>query len=323
MIGKWNPNGRGIKAWQTHTAAHKFPQASMDVTWLISMLTTRPRMGIPTSIPSVVMPLLERQVFFEQWYHKVWCQGPLPSSSHLGKYCLVVEGAMADTARYMGPTTSVGHILHKLLVIFGTVVLFNVLMPNFYKVSQGSSDKVPSFATRLEGTLNQIQLQCPRRMMDLEAQQHLRDHLFHAVRKHIHGSVEYLYSTHCVSYSQLMVAAQKTETQDQVRLRAMVTTEPVEGMAELKQQIVQLMAALMPALTQAGWGNSHSSTLSSPQECGLGFGQSGGGSRLPMEHRGKAQRATVVSREIEDLVWGERVQPAAETPSLQCYRCQG
>ena len=150
-------------------------------------------------------------------------------------------------ARYMGSTTSIDYILHKLSVTFGTVALFNVLMQNFYKVSQGNNKKVPSFAMRLEGTLNQIQLQCPGRMMDLEAQQCLRDCLFDGVRKHMHDSIQYLYNTLGKSYSQLMIAAWKVEseneeTQDGVRMRAVVTT--VKGTAELKHQITQLMVAL-------------------------------------------------------------------------------
>ena len=134
-------------------------------------------------------------------------------------------------------------------VIFGTVALFNVLMQNFYKVSQSNNEKVPSFTMRLEGTLNQIHLQCPGRMTDLEAQQHLQDHLFHGMRKHICDSVWYLYSTHSMSYSQLKIPAQKVEckkeeTQDWARARTVVTTKPVKGMAKLKHQISQLMAAL-------------------------------------------------------------------------------
>ena len=69
-------------------------------------------------------------------------------------------------ARYMGLTTSVAYILKKLTIIFGTVVSFDVLMQNFYKVTQNNLEKVPSFSTRLEGTLNQIWLQCPGRIMD-------------------------------------------------------------------------------------------------------------------------------------------------------------
>ena len=58
----------------------------------------------------------------------------------------------------MGPTASVAHILWKLLVIFGMAASFDVLMQNFYTVMQGNNEKVPSFAMRLEGTLNQIRL---------------------------------------------------------------------------------------------------------------------------------------------------------------------
>ena len=69
-----------------------------------------------------------------------------------------LKRAVADMAQYMGPTASVSNILEKHLVIFGTVASFDVLMQNFYKIMQGNNEKVPSFTTRLEGTLNQIRL---------------------------------------------------------------------------------------------------------------------------------------------------------------------
>ena len=99
-------------------------------------------------------------------------------------------------------------------------------------MSQGNSEKVPSFATRLEGTLYQIQLQCSGRMSDLEAQQQLRDCLFHGIRQHISNSIQYLYNTPGVSYLQLMVAAQKDkgeneETQNYMRAKATGLTELV------------------------------------------------------------------------------------------------
>ena len=89
-----------------------------------------------------------------------------------------LKGAAVDMTRYIDPTTSVAHILQKLTVIFGTVVSFDVLMQNFYKVNQSNHKKVPFFATRLEGTLNKIRLQCPRRIMDQEVQQHLKTVFF-------------------------------------------------------------------------------------------------------------------------------------------------
>ena len=92
-------------------------------------------------------------------------------------------------AHYMGPTEIVAHILRKLLVIFGTVASFDILMQNFYKVMQGNNEKVPSFTMRLEGTLNQIRLQCPRRMTDLEIQQHLKDCLFNGIQNTMCDSI--------------------------------------------------------------------------------------------------------------------------------------
>ena len=65
------------------------------------------------------------------------------------------------------------------------VASFDVLIQNFYNVVQGNNEKVPSFAARLEGTLNQIKLQCPGRMTDLEVQQHLKDCLFHSLEAHM------------------------------------------------------------------------------------------------------------------------------------------
>ena len=72
-----------------------------------------------------------------------------------------LKGAVEDMVCYMGPTASVSEILEKLSVIFGMVASFDMLMQNFYKITQGGSEKVPSFVTRLEGTLNQIRIRCP------------------------------------------------------------------------------------------------------------------------------------------------------------------
>ena len=127
---------------------------------------------------------------FEQWYHGVQCVKNHYLESVVWKSIIrSLNWVVADMAWYMGPTTSVVHILQKLSVIFGIVASFDVWMQTFYKVTQGNNEKVPSFTMRLERTLNQIQLQYTRRRMDLEAQQHLKDFLFHGVHKHICNSV--------------------------------------------------------------------------------------------------------------------------------------
>ena len=123
--------------------------------------------------------------------------------------------------------------------------VFDVLMQHFYKVIQSNHEKVPSFAMRLDGTLNQIRLQYTGRITDQEVKQHLKDHLFHGVHKHIGDSIRYLYSNPGTTYSQLMIVACKAESKneeahDKVRARSAMTTEPVEGTTELGNQIAKL-----------------------------------------------------------------------------------
>ena len=156
------------------------------------MLAARLRLDAPriNTISGDATPW-KTEVSFEQWYHEVQCvKDHYPEAVIWERIIFSLKGAAVDKARYMGPTTSIAHILQKLLIIFGTVASFDVLMQNFYKVTKGNNEKVPSFLMQLEETLNRIHLQCPGRMTDLEAQQHLKDHLFHGICKHICDSVQ-------------------------------------------------------------------------------------------------------------------------------------
>ena len=115
------------------------------------------------------------EVSYKQWSHEVQCiKDHYPESVVRESIMQSLKGAVADMAHYMGPTAGVSKILEKLLVIFGTVTSFDVLMQNFYKISQGN-ENVPSFATRLEGTLNQIRIKCPSRIANHEVPGHLKD----------------------------------------------------------------------------------------------------------------------------------------------------
>ena len=126
---------------------------------------------------------------------------------------------------------------------------------------------------RLEGTLNQIRLKCPGWIANHEASWHLKDWLFHGVCKHIRDSIRYLYSNPKTTYSQLMVAAHKAESEmeevkDKVRARSAAATEVVDSSKELGNQIRRLMATL----TRAEQGNHPTSTPNSPRHRGYGRG---------------------------------------------------
>ena len=69
------------------------------------------------------------EVSFKQWYHKVQCvKDHYPESVVRENIIHSHKEAVTDIARYMGPTTSMAHILQKPTVMFGTVVSFDVLM---------------------------------------------------------------------------------------------------------------------------------------------------------------------------------------------------
>ena len=124
---------------------------------LINALTSGLQIGTPkiSTFSGNVAPG-KTEVSYKQWSHEVQCiKDHYPELVVRESIMQSLKGAVADMACYMGPTASVSEILEKLSVIFGTVASFHVLMQNFYKISQGN-EKVPSFVTKLEGTLNQI-----------------------------------------------------------------------------------------------------------------------------------------------------------------------
>ena len=82
------------------------------------------------------------EVSYEQWSHKVQCiKDHYPESVVRESIMRSLDGAATDMAHYMGPTASVSEILEELLVFFGTVESFNMLMQNFYKSMQGGNKK--------------------------------------------------------------------------------------------------------------------------------------------------------------------------------------
>ena len=147
-----------------------------DMGKLITALTSGLQIGTPkiNTFSSDMAPG-KTKVSYKQWSHKVQCiKGHYLESVVRESNMQSLRGAVADMACYMGPTAGVSEILEKLSVIYGTVASFDILMQNFYKISQGN-EKVPSFATRFEGTLNQIRIKCPSRIANHEVPSHLKD----------------------------------------------------------------------------------------------------------------------------------------------------
>ena len=86
---------------------------------------------------------------------------------------------------------------------------YDVLMQQFYEVHMERNEKVQSYATRMEGSLNQIWMKFPGMISNAEAEVKLRDRLFIWVLQILRDSIRYLYDNPTVTYTQLLVAARK------------------------------------------------------------------------------------------------------------------
>ena len=302
--------------------------AGPDMGQLISALTSGLRIGTPkiSTFSGEVAPG-KTEVSYEQWSHEVQCvKDHYPESVVCESIMQSLKGAVADMAHYMGPTASVSDILEKLSVIFGTVTSFDVLMQNFYKIAQGN-EKVPSFATRLEGTLNQIRIKCPGRIADHEVPSHLKDRLFHSVKKHVRDSVRYLYSNLRTTYPELVVAARRAESKTEetkVKAQSAAATEVPTGSKELGDQIARLMAAL----TRAEQSTCSASAPSSPRHRGRGRGRTDRQTSVcPNSHNGwtglgqmSARSSSVMKSSVESPRQGNQNVQTGRQSNLQGAR---
>ena len=183
--------------------------------------------------------------------------------------------------------------------------------------------------------MNQICIKCPGRIADHEVPGHLKDRLFHGVKKHVRDSVRYLYSNPQTTYSKLVITARRAESKTEetkVKAQSAAATEVPSGSKELGDQIARLMASL----TRAEQSTCSASAPSSPRHRGHGRGRTDRNTSVcPNSHNGQtglgqtsAHSSSVVNKpgakfpkrgtpnmqtRVQGGMWGAR----------QCFRCQG
>ena len=111
------------------------------------------------------------------------------------------------------------------------------------------NEKVLSHSTRMEGSLNQIQVKFPGMISDAEAEIRLRDRLFYGVLETLRASIRYLYDNPAVTYTQLLVAARKAEAEvsDGKSGTMTIKAKPAtanDNLVILKQQVSGLVAVV-------------------------------------------------------------------------------
>ena len=191
------------------------------------------------------------------------------------------------------------------------------------------------FATRLEGTLNQIRIKCPSRIANHEVSNHLKDQLFHGVKKHVRDSVRYLYSNPQTTYSKLVVTARRAESKTEetkVKLSQLHLQRCPLAQKELGDQIARLMATL----TRAEQSSCSASAPSSPRHRGCGRGQMDRNTSVhPNSHNGwtglgqtSARSSSVVNKTSAESPHkgNQNMQTSVQGSTQgawQCFRCQG
>ena len=170
---------------------------------------------------------------------------------------------------------------------------------------------------------------------------HLKEWLFHRVRKHVRDSIRYLYGNPQTTYSELVVTAWRAESEmkeTKVKVRSAATTEVPSSSKELGDQIARLMAAL----TRAEQGSCPASAPNSPRHRGHGRGQTDRNTPVcPSSANGQTglgQTTSICSSLITNRggiksphKGNQHVQNSVQggtqsnwgSNSLQCYRCQG
>ena len=138
--GRWGPMGQSTPpAEPEQPAGGKVPSgpppqapcpapSGSDMEQLITALTLGLHLGTPkiNTFSGNITPG-KTEVSFEQWNHEVHCiKDHYPELVVWESIMRSLKGAAADMARYMGPTAGVSNILEKLLVIFRTIVSFNI-----------------------------------------------------------------------------------------------------------------------------------------------------------------------------------------------------
>ena len=160
--------------------------------------------ALRTNIPKLSIFSGERvkgEASFEQWSYELKSLRKTYSESALREGIQrSLRGAATDTVCNMVPEANLDSIIKKFTIIYGNVKSYDILMGDFYRVSQGEEESVTSFATCIEGLLSYVRDKYPQQIPQAKEQQLLKDRLFYGCQKGIRDSVKYRHADTTVDY---------------------------------------------------------------------------------------------------------------------------
>ena len=115
-----------------------------------------------------------------------------------------LKGSAADIARGLGPETTVDKVLELLDGVFGRKTNPDMLMQDFYKITQDTKEKVSNFGIRLKIALDMILVFHPECLTPEEAAKKLKDRFYYGVRQNVREGLRYYYEVLQADYTTLL-----------------------------------------------------------------------------------------------------------------------
>ena len=139
-------------------------------------------------------PLSKNEKTYEQWLFDV---KTIRSSYPEGLLREAIFGSLkesaADIARGLDPETTVDKILEFLDGVFRRKTNPDVLMQDFYKITQDAKEKVSNFGIRLKVALDRILVFHPESLTPAKAAKKLKDRFYYGVRQNVREGLRYYY----------------------------------------------------------------------------------------------------------------------------------
>ena len=130
------------------------------------------------------------------------------------KECIMssLRGNAFDVVRYMGDEATSMDILEKLDMFYGVRMEHEIMMKELFAMKQSHQESVVSFATNLEGQINDIRAYHPERMTAEAARGYLRDRLWGGLQRVVKRDMKHWFDDPSVTYEDLLREAIKRET---------------------------------------------------------------------------------------------------------------
>ena len=204
-------------------------------------------------------------------------------------------------------------VLELLDGVFGRKTNPDVLMQDFYKITQDTKEKVSNFGIRLKVALDRILVFHPESLTPEEAAKKLKDRFYYGVRQNVREGLRYYYEVLQADYTILLTKARSIEAEKSTSITAHVVTKKsasAEGASatnqtdELAKQMNELITIVKNQQVQnVKGGNKNNSTRYNAQAKFKGNNQ--GGRNL----KGPDTNASGPFRN--------------GAPPFQCYNCSG